>query len=113
MSSETAAPGGAEDVARALDRLRQVLANSADLVRAGRMVDLAGLDREVQQTLEAVVALPAPEARMLLPALDMLVEQLDAIAGELTSVHGAALPQQETPEARKRAAAAYRRTEET
>lgn len=106
-------PGSADDVAQALDGLREVLTGSAAVVRAGQMVDLAGLDREVQQTLQAVVALPASDARRLLPALDDLLQLLDTIASDLSSLHGAALPQQETPAARLRASAAYRKTEES
>ena len=103
---------GRDEVARALEALRAVLGTSAELVKAGRMVDLVGLDREVQQTLEAVTTLPAADARALLPALDALLAVLDTIALDLQQMHGAALPDQDTQLARQRAAAAYRRTEE-
>lgn len=102
----------AEDVARALAGLRDVLTNSAALVRGGQLVDLIGLDREVQQTLTAVTTLPPPDARALLPALDELLALLDAIAADLQQVHGAASADQDTKAARKAAAAAYRRSGE-
>ncbi len=102
-------PTGA-DIAAALSDLERVLAESAAMVRRGDMVDLSGLDRELGTLLETALALPAPEARGLLPVLDRMVAALDALEDDIRATHGAAATP-ETASRRIRAAAAYRKPE--
>jgi hypothetical protein len=103
-------PAGLDDVIQALAALKDTLTRSAAVVKGGQLVDLVGLDREVQQTLVAVTTLPAVEARSLLPVLDDMLGLLDTIAADLQQVHGAAAPETDNAAARRIATAAYRRT---
>jgi hypothetical protein len=59
------------------------------LVRAGRTIELAGLDRRIAGLCETVVILPPDERRDLLPLLEDLRLSLDELAGALKSAASA------------------------
>lgn len=98
----------ADDIAQTLDLLLDLLKQGEERLAAGEMVDLAGLEREVQPLLEAAVALPPEEARSLLPRLERVMGLLEQVAATMERVHGARLGGSETHATRMRAAQAYR-----
>jgi hypothetical protein len=53
------------------------------LVRAGRAIELEGLDRRIAILCEAVILLPGEESRSLLPLLEDLRSSLDELANAL------------------------------
>lgn len=53
------------------------------LARAGRTIELEGLDKRIGGLCEAVVLLPAEESRDMLPLLEDLRASLDELAGTL------------------------------
>lgn len=98
----------ATDIDQTLDSLLSLLSQGEQKLAAGEMVDLYGLEREVQPILDAVLALPAEEARSLLPRLEQVLSALDRVAETLERVHGDKLGGRETHATRMRAAQAYR-----
>jgi hypothetical protein len=70
-------------VRAAVEALGDTLAVARALVGAGREVDLEGLDRGAARVCAAVMALPLNEARVLLPALEEVLRQLDAMAASI------------------------------
>lgn len=61
------------------------------LARAGRAVDLDGLDARIGQLCETVIAMPRHEGQAMLPLLDDLRLSLDELADTLKT---AAAPDQ-------------------
>lgn len=110
MSQPSAIPGQptAADIGQTLDSLLDLLTQGEETLAAGKMVDLAGLEREVQPILEAAVALPPDEARGLLPQLEAVMGLLDRVTGTMERVHGAKLGGSEAHATRMRATQAYR-----
>jgi hypothetical protein len=53
------------------------------LARAGRTIELDGLDKRIGGLCEAVILLPADEGRDMLPLLEDLHASLDELAGTL------------------------------
>jgi hypothetical protein len=53
------------------------------MARAGRTIELVGLDKRIGGLCEAVVLLPGQESRDLLPLLEDLRVSLDELAGAL------------------------------
>ncbi|HYE50932.1 MAG TPA: hypothetical protein VEB20_15155 [Azospirillaceae bacterium] len=98
---------GRVEVEAALAGLRSVLEGSGELVRAGGTVDLAGLEREAASLCDAVVKLPPPDARSLLPLMEAILAALDALEADLRRAAGGAEP--DFAAQRQRAAAAYRK----
>lgn len=96
----------------ALDDLRTVVERSAALVAEGDVVDLAGLDNEARDLMAHATALPAAEARSLLPVLEALLAALDGLEAAFRQTQGTDGAGTERAAARLRASAAYRRTEE-
>ncbi len=47
------------------------------------MVDLAGLDQDAARVCAAAMALPPAEGRALLPALEAVAHQIDALAASI------------------------------
>lgn len=101
-----------DDIAQALDSLTDLLTQGQAAIMAGGMVDMAGLEAEVRPILDAAMALPADQARTLLPRLDTMLTALDQVADSLQRVHGDTLGGRETHSTRIRATQAYRRNEE-
>lgn len=105
-------PASPEEIAAALTELRTVLERSAGLVRQRDLVDLAGLETEARQLLDAAVALPPEHARLLLPFLEEVLAALEGVQAALTETHGETLGGAEPASRRMRAAVAYRKPEE-
>lgn len=101
-----------DGIAQALDSLTDLLTQGQAAIDAGGMVDMAGLEAEVRPILDAAMALPADQARALLPRLETMLAALDLVAECLQRVHGDTLGGRETHSTRIRAAQAYRRNEE-
>lgn len=53
------------------------------LVEGGRRVDLEGLDRDATALCAAVIALRAEDARLLRPALEALLRQVNDLTAEV------------------------------
>ncbi|QJE72995.1 hypothetical protein HHL28_07755 [Aerophototrophica crusticola] len=104
-------PADMATIAAALADLQDLLDRSAALVAQGQWVDLAGMEREAKPLLDAVITLPAADARALLPDLERLLTALDAVGTALQAAHGETLAAERNA-ARLRAAAAYRPPEE-
>ncbi len=96
------------DIDQTLDSLLTLLTQGAETLAGGDMVDLYGLEREIKPILDAVLALPAPQAHALLPKLEQVLAALDEVAGTLERVHGDKLGGRETHATRIRATQAYR-----
>ncbi|WP_029014509.1 hypothetical protein [Niveispirillum irakense] len=104
-------PPTAADVSDALDGLLALLDASADNVRNGNMVELAGLEREVKPILDAALSLPPPDARSLLDKLEAVMNGLEALSTTLREKYGDTLGGTDAHATRIRAVAAYRRGE--
>lgn len=96
------------DIDQTLESLLSLLTSGEKTLAGGEMVDLYGLEREIKPILDAILALPAPQARALLPMLEQVLAALDKVAGTLEKVHGDKLGGRETHATRIRAAQAYR-----
>ncbi|MFY8094522.1 MAG: hypothetical protein ACOVN0_13685 [Niveispirillum sp.] len=96
------------DIDQTLESLLSLLTGGEETLAGGEMVDLYGLEREVKPILDAILSLPAPQARALLPKLEQVLAALDRVAGTLERVHGDKLGGRETHATRIRAAQAYR-----
>jgi hypothetical protein len=70
-------------LAAAVEAMSATLALAHGLVAAGRRVDLQGLDGEMSAICDATLALPAEEARALLPRLVAVRAQIDELAAAL------------------------------
>jgi hypothetical protein len=55
------------------------------LARAGRTIELDGLDKRISGLCEAVVLLPGNESRDMIPLLEDLRASLDELAGTIKS----------------------------
>lgn len=110
MTPPPAIPGqpSAADITQTLDILLDLLKRGEQTLAAGEMVDLTGLEREVQPLLAAAVALPPEDARRLLPSLEAVMGLLDQVTATMERVHGATLGGSETHANRMRATQAYR-----
>lgn len=53
------------------------------LVQSGRRIDLEGLDRDATALCAAVLALASDQGRLLRPALEGLLRQVDDLAAEV------------------------------
>lgn len=94
------------------DARRDIARILADIEAAGRALDaseptrLAGLTGAVAAACAAATALPAAEARTLLPEIEQAVQALDRLAGRLQQAAGK--NQQDPPSAQRlHAARAY------
>lgn len=90
-----------------LDKAASVVATASRLLDQGRAIDLHALEGKVAGACRAIEALPAEDARDLLPTLEALLEALDGLEGDLRHQFAAGAGRQRaTP---PRAAAAYGR----
>ena len=76
----------AQAVQAAIESMQGTLQLADALMRSGRVVDFAGLDREAARLCAAVGVLPVTEAVALRPALEALVRDLDRAAVALEPV---------------------------
>lgn len=70
-------------VRAAIESMQGTLRVAAALARAGRAVDLAGLDQDAARLCVAVGVLPRADAAPLRPALEALLLDLDRVAAAL------------------------------
>lgn len=70
----------AEAVRAAIDTLGGTVAVARALVEGGRVIDLAGLERDCAVLCAAMMTLDPPEAKRLRPALEELLFQVNRLA---------------------------------
>lgn len=73
----------AEAVHAAIESMGGTVLVARALVEGGRRVDLEGLDRDATALCAAVLALGVEEARMLRPALEALLRQVNDLAAQV------------------------------
>ncbi|MGG5817954.1 hypothetical protein [Falsiroseomonas sp. HW251] len=73
----------AEAVLAAIETLGGTVAVARALVESGRMIELAGLERDCAMLCAAMMALDPPEAKRLRPALEELLFQVNRLASQL------------------------------
>lgn len=80
--------GGTTDLNADLAKIESLIATAVRLVEEGRVVDLAALQDRTKHVCDAAVQLPAKEARPLIPAMESVLTQLDALTENLTKRYG-------------------------
>jgi hypothetical protein len=80
MEAMTPTDRHAEAVRAAIDTLGGTVAVARALVQGGRMIDLAGLERDCAVLCAAMMALDPPEAKRLRPALEELLFQVNQLS---------------------------------
>jgi hypothetical protein len=75
--------GPAEAVLAAIDSLHGTVTMARVLVQSGRTIDLAGLDAEAMMLCAAVAGLPKSTGKLLRPALEALVREVEGLAATL------------------------------
>ncbi|HVY12906.1 MAG TPA: hypothetical protein VHB73_05010 [Alphaproteobacteria bacterium] len=96
----------ASDPVLELEAFSEALEASQKIVRAGGMVDLAGLEAQVEHLCAEVVKTEGPLRLQLLPMLEKVIRVLGVLEEELRSCVHYAL-EGETAERRLRAHSAY------
>ena len=71
-----------------LMKIESLIATAVRLVEEGRVVDLAALQDRTKHVCDAAVQLPVKEARPLIPAMESVLKQLDALTENLTKRYG-------------------------
>jgi hypothetical protein len=69
-------------------KIESLIATAVRLVDEGRVVDLAALQDRTKHVCDAAVQLSAEEARPLIPAMESVLTQLDALTENLTKRYG-------------------------
>jgi hypothetical protein len=72
-----------EAVRAAIDTLGGTVAVARALVEGGRLIDLAGLERDCAVLCAALMALDPSDARRLRPALEELLFQVNRLAAHI------------------------------
>jgi hypothetical protein len=72
-----------EAVRAAIDTLGGTVAVARALVEGGRVIDLAGLERDCAMLCAALMALDIHDARRMRPALEELLYQVNRLASHL------------------------------
>jgi hypothetical protein len=73
----------AQAVHAAIEAMGGTVLMARALLGAGRRIDLEGLDRDATALCAAVLALAAEQGRLLRPALEGLLRQVDDLAAEV------------------------------
>lgn len=73
----------AEAVHAAIEAMGGTVAVARALVEGGRRVDLKGLDRDTTAICAAVMALGVEDAKLLRPALEELLRQVESLTAEV------------------------------
>jgi len=97
-------PADGPALVAAFARVAEAIELARETVAAGGLVDVAGLDRRVDDLCRAVVALPAAEARQFETVLKDLIGRLDAL-GDQVRAHGPGADADAADAARRRARA--------
>lgn len=77
------AASNARAVHAAIEAMGGTVLMARALVEAGRRVDLEGLDRDATALCAAVLTLAQDQARLLRPALEALLRQVDDLTAEV------------------------------
>lgn len=72
-----------EQIETRMRELTDFIMQSAQSVRAGKMVTLHHLDDEVSALCDAALALPPMEAKLVQPHIARMIEQLDELSNAL------------------------------
>jgi class 3 adenylate cyclase len=73
----------ARAVQAAIEAMGGTVLMARALVESGRRVDLEGLDRDATALCAAVLGLSGGQGRLLRPALEQLLRQVDALLAEV------------------------------
>ncbi len=105
---------GPDGISLELEKIASVVATARRLINDKRAVDLSALQTKAAVVCQAVIALPREQGRTFLPALEQLMESLDALEADLrhhfAPLLDAADAANHTPAGARNAAAAYGRT---
>ncbi len=74
------APDALLAVNAAIEAMTATVAVALGLAQAGRRLDLAGLDQEIGTICAAALTLPADQGRGVRPALQSLLQAVDALS---------------------------------
>lgn len=69
-------------------KIESLISTAVRLVEEGRVVDLAALQDRTKHVCDAAVQLPVDDARPLIPAMESVLTQLDALTENLTKRYG-------------------------
>jgi hypothetical protein len=89
--------------------LRETINVTRRALAAGRLIDLAGFDRDVAELCASIARDPAATSPTVAVELTALLADLESLAAEITK-HAARLRSDEVDAARQRGAQAYRPT---
>lgn len=94
-----------------LDKIESLVSTAARLIGDGRVIDLGALVRRTNETCDAAVKLPPKDGKSLLPDLELVITQLDALSEQLNKRFGK-LPNLQNEAPPSAAASAYGRLQE-
>ena len=77
----------AAQIERKISDLNRILSAARDLTRDGMHVDLDGLDAQVSQMCDALIELPAEQARPFSEPLQALIQQLDELMTNIQNMN--------------------------
>lgn len=97
----------ARTLKRHLEEASAVVASARQTLAEGNIVDLTGLEREVEEVCNSISALPGEESGTLRTALISLADDLDLLKKSLGEMHEKLAAEIEGTDARHRAAKAY------
>lgn len=83
-----AANDDSKDLNADLLKIESLIATAVRLVEEGRVVDLAALQGRTKQVCDAAVQLSSEDAKPLIPAMESVLTQLDALTENLTKRYG-------------------------
>lgn len=66
-----------------IEKIHAVLSTAQRMTNEGRTIDLSAVDTRIRQLCETVERLPPAQGRTLVPALNALLSEFDALGKEL------------------------------
>ncbi|HET8729432.1 MAG TPA: hypothetical protein VFO41_18165, partial [Alphaproteobacteria bacterium] len=111
MSGSEAGTTGIEAVRRGLAEVAQAVVLAQRTVEGGGLVDLAGLERRVEEICTAIRQLPRADGRALEPQLVGLIDDLGHLTKELGRQRDQARADLTETSSHQAAAAAYRKSQ--
>ena len=77
-----------ESINADLLKIESLISTANRLVDEGRIVDLAALQERTNQVCDAAVQLAPQDAKPLIPAMELVLTQLDSLTENLTKRYG-------------------------
>lgn len=72
-----------DDIRAKMEKLSSFILDAEDKVRAGKMADLSGMDREVAVICNKAVSLPPDQARDIQPLMAEMIGNLERLSTAL------------------------------